>query len=166
MENEKFITVLTVTFAHEVAIIRGRLEAEGITCFVKDEFTVQVHPFYSNAIGGVKLQVRESDYDQTIEILKETGYIKEEELQPPQENKHFYKPQIIIKDGEIICPICGSEEVVKRKKPRLLFLLTSLLFTFPTPFVKSTYYCIDCKQELGSKKRHESSKSSIKENIQ
>ena len=38
MEDNKFITVLTFTYAHEVAIIRGRLEAEGITCFTKDEF--------------------------------------------------------------------------------------------------------------------------------
>ena len=76
MENEKFVTVLTVTFPHEVAVIRGRLEAEGIACFVKDELTVQVNPFYSNAIGGVKLQVLESDLNQAVEILKETGYIK------------------------------------------------------------------------------------------
>jgi len=77
VENETFITVLTFTYAHEVAIVRGRLEAEGITCFVQDELTLQINPLYSNAIGGVKLQVRESDLNQTIEILKETGYITE-----------------------------------------------------------------------------------------
>jgi type III secretory pathway lipoprotein EscJ len=78
MEYEKFITVMTFVYAHEVAIVRGRLEAEGITCFVQDEMTVQVHPFYSNALGGVKLQVLERDLQQAVEILKETGYIKEE----------------------------------------------------------------------------------------
>ena len=57
MENEKFITVLTATFASEVVVIRGRLESEGIICFVKDELTAQIQPFYSNAIGGVKLQI-------------------------------------------------------------------------------------------------------------
>ena len=84
MENEKFVTVMTFTFAHEAGIIQGRLEAEGITCFVKDELTAQVLPFYSNAIGGVKLQVLESDVEQAIEILKETNetnYIIEEDLQ-------------------------------------------------------------------------------------
>jgi len=80
MENENFITVLTVTYPHEIAVIRGVLEAEGIICFVKDELTVQVHPFISNAIGGVKLQVLERDLDQALEILKETGYINEEDL--------------------------------------------------------------------------------------
>jgi len=79
MENEKFITVLTVTYPHEIAVIRGRLEAEGIICFVKDEMTVQVHPFISSAIGGVKLQVLERDLNQALEILKETGCIEEDE---------------------------------------------------------------------------------------
>ena len=152
MENEKFITVLTVTFPYEVAVIRGRLEAEGITCFVKDELTVQVNPFYSNAIGGVKLQVLESDLNQTVEILKETGYIKEENLQSfdesPQINKQSNNQHGTEKGVKIICPICGSEEVVKTKKTGWIFLLTSLLFMFPTPFLQRKYYCFNCKQEF------------------
>ena len=76
MENEKFVTVLTSTSVHNVAIIRGRLEAEGITCFVRDEFSAQLQPFLND---GVTLQIKESDLNQAIEILKETGYIKEEE---------------------------------------------------------------------------------------
>ena len=74
-KSDDFITVLTFTYPNEVVVIRARLESEGIECFVKDELTVQVNPFYSNAIGGIKLQVRESDLDRTIEILKEGGYV-------------------------------------------------------------------------------------------
>ncbi|MCL1944046.1 MAG: DUF2007 domain-containing protein [Candidatus Azobacteroides sp.] len=157
MKTEKFITVLTFTFAYEVAIIRGRLESEGITCFVQDELTVQVLPFYSNAIGGVKLQVKDSDLSQAIEILKETGYIKEEDLQPSKEsprlNKHADNQQTAMKGIKTICPICGSEEVVKSKKAGWFFLLTSLLFTFPTPFFQKTYYCFNCKQEFRRKRQ-------------
>ena len=82
MSTNNFITVLTFSYPSEAAIIRGRLEAEGIECFVQDELTVQVNPFYSNAVGGVKLQVRESDLEQAVEILKEAGYIKEEDFKP------------------------------------------------------------------------------------
>jgi hypothetical protein len=78
MDNEKLITILTFEFAHEAPIVKGKLESEGIPCFLKDELTAQVAPFYSNAIGGVKLQVIESDVPQAIEILKEGGYIKDE----------------------------------------------------------------------------------------
>jgi len=85
MKSEKFVTVLTFTFASELAIVRGRLESEGIACSVKDELMIQVNPLASNAFGGVKLQVLESDLPRAIEILKETGYIKDEDLQPPKE---------------------------------------------------------------------------------
>ena len=40
--------------------------------FIKDELTIQVQPFYSNAIGGAKLQVRESDVDLANEISRVT----------------------------------------------------------------------------------------------
>lgn len=84
IENNKhnnFITVLTFYYSHQTAIIRGRLEAEGIECFIKDELTAQVNPLYSNAIGGVKLQVRESDLEKAIEILKEGDYITDSDLE-------------------------------------------------------------------------------------
>ncbi|MDR2814047.1 MAG: DUF2007 domain-containing protein [Prevotellaceae bacterium] len=84
MKPNSYITVFSFTYPSEVMIVRGRLESEGIECFVKDELTVQVNPFYSNAIGGIKLQVKESDLEQAVKILKEVGYIKEEDLQPPK----------------------------------------------------------------------------------
>jgi hypothetical protein len=85
MDNntDTYITVLTFTYPHELAVIRGRLESEGIECFVKDELTVQVNPFYSNAIGGVKLQVKESDLEKAMEILRETGSITDSKTESP-----------------------------------------------------------------------------------
>ncbi len=69
-----FITVSTFTFPGELAIIRARLESEGIECRTKDELTIQVHNFFSNAIGGIKLQVRPSDVEKAVEILEDFGY--------------------------------------------------------------------------------------------
>jgi hypothetical protein len=67
------ITVATFGQAHELAVVRARLEWEGIPCHLKDEFTVQAHPFYSNAIGGIKLQVASEDVDRARAILVEAG---------------------------------------------------------------------------------------------
>jgi len=39
---DEFITIKTFTYTHELAIIRARLESEGIECLVKDELTTQV----------------------------------------------------------------------------------------------------------------------------
>ena len=72
--RERYITVLTFSYLHELAIVRGRLEAEGIECVVKDELTTQIQPFLTNVIGGIKLQVKESDLQSAITVLKDVGY--------------------------------------------------------------------------------------------
>jgi len=77
IENEKLITVFSFNFAYEAYIVRGKLESEGIDCFFRDEYYLQLNPLATNAIGGVKLQVLERDLNRTIEILKEAGYVKE-----------------------------------------------------------------------------------------
>ena len=138
MENDKFITILTGTFGYEVAVVRSKLESEGITCFVQNELTAQVLPHMSNAVGGVKLQVRESDLSRTLEILKETELPLVDEQAEDQE--------IELKKSDIACPLCSSDEVVKTKRAGWFFLLTSLLFMVPTPFLYNKYYCFDCKQ--------------------
>lgn len=68
---------------HELVILRARLESEDIECFVNDEYTVQVYNFYSQAVGGVKLQVYSRDVERALPILTDMGYYKEEETQHP-----------------------------------------------------------------------------------
>ncbi len=72
------VTVYSFSSPHELAIVVGRLESEGIECFVQDELTIQANPLYSNALGGIKLQVKEHDVERTVEILKESGYNPEQ----------------------------------------------------------------------------------------
>ena len=77
MESENLVTVVSFVYPHELGIPQSLLESEGIECFVRDEFTVTVHPFYSNAIGGIKLQVRENDAQRAMDILIEGGFINQ-----------------------------------------------------------------------------------------
>lgn len=78
---EKFVTIKRFTYPYEVSVIQGRLETEGIQTFVKDENITTVHPFSSNAIGGIKLQVKESDVEKANAILRSSGYYEEGEGQ-------------------------------------------------------------------------------------
>lgn len=80
-KTDYFITVAIFNFAHELTIIRSRLEAEGIECRTLDELTVQVNPLYSPAVGGIKLQVKESDAQEAIEILKENGHVTDHDFE-------------------------------------------------------------------------------------
>ncbi|MCC7302049.1 MAG: DUF2007 domain-containing protein [Bacteroidia bacterium] len=70
----RWITVASFNAPHDAYIMKAYLESEGIECFLKDELTVQVNIFYSNAIGGVKLQVREEDVEKAKDVLREGGY--------------------------------------------------------------------------------------------
>lgn len=68
---------MTFMFPTELAVVKSKLESEGIECRVLDEHTVQAHNFLSQAIGGVRLQVAESNLEKAKLILKENGFIRE-----------------------------------------------------------------------------------------
>lgn len=97
------------------------LEANGIDCNVRDAETVSVYWLVSNAIGGVKLEVREEDWEAARSLL---------ELPPPEE------PTLLA------CPHCGS----KRTKLRELTFPTALLilFNFLVPLRSRKVDCRDC----------------------
>lgn len=67
-------TILIRTYPHELAAPRAMLETLGIPTFTANEFTAHVQPFYSQAIGGVELQVYEEDAMRARTILEEAGY--------------------------------------------------------------------------------------------
>lgn len=68
-------TVISLSLPHQAHIVKGLLEVEGIAVTLHDEFTVQVNNYYSGAVGGVKVQVSESDFEKAESILKSAGYI-------------------------------------------------------------------------------------------
>lgn len=69
-----WVTIATFNYPHQAALLKGRIESEDILCNTKDEMTATANPLYSNAIGGVKVQVRQSDVNKIIPILREVGY--------------------------------------------------------------------------------------------
>ncbi len=68
--------VYTAILPQNVYLPQSLLESEGITTFIKDELTAQIHNFYSNAIGGVKLMVPAADAARARTILVDGGYIE------------------------------------------------------------------------------------------
>lgn len=53
----------------QAQLAKARLEAEGIPAFLLDENAIAVNPFYSPALGGVKLAVPKGDARRAREIL-------------------------------------------------------------------------------------------------
>jgi len=75
MDNWKEIA--SFTYGYQAHMAKSKLESEEIEAWIKDELNAQVCEAGPNAIGGVKLCVRESDIIRAIHSLKEGGYIQE-----------------------------------------------------------------------------------------
>ena len=142
----KLIKVIECTYPHEAHLAKGLLEASNIEVIMKDEYTVQVNNFYSNAIGGVKLLVEEDQVEDALSILKEGGYIKFQDHKSKTDIKKFsteYKEK---------CPYCESTNIIKKKNYSYA-VLSILLLGFPIPFHKKRYFCFECNNEWIIKKR-------------
>ena len=69
---QDWITLMTFTYPHEYYVIKGALESAGVQTFVKNELTIQIDNFLSNALGGLKLQVPREQLNiaQEIKIIE------------------------------------------------------------------------------------------------
>lgn len=135
----KFLTVRTFDSAVEAHLLKTKLESEGIPCVLFDEHLVNMNPLYSVAVGGIKLKIRESDWEKAAVILEEI------EEQPWRDEK----------EDAIKCPRCGSEELyanfksMKGIKGILTAIVSFLLAVFPF-YYKTVYKCKNCGAEFRS----------------
>ena len=111
-------------------IIMGRLEEDGINCWLKDENTVTIDPILTNAVGGIKLMVPEVQAERAVELLRQ------------------YKAELL---PIIKCPRCGSGNVELVSTPRKASNWISTIFSFlfvsaPLP-VDKVYHCFNCGNE-------------------
>ena len=66
------MNLITIKRSHietDLLILKGRLESEGIKCYLKNEFTTQIMSHM--ATFDVELQVSDSDIERVKEILNE-----------------------------------------------------------------------------------------------
>lgn len=106
-------TLISFTYPHEAHMAKGYLESNGIESILKDEMTVSVNNFYSNAVGGVKLLVKASDYDNGIRLLKDSGYITDNAT---KDSSVINVIEIDKAKDKKICPFCKSYNIDKNKK--------------------------------------------------
>jgi hypothetical protein len=66
-------TVATFDNMPSAHIAKGRLEAEGIPCWLQDENLVQTDWLYNIAVGGIKLQV-EPRHAARARVILDTDY--------------------------------------------------------------------------------------------
>ncbi len=106
-----------------------KLQSRGVECYLKDEHTVIMDPIISNAIGGIKLVVRERDAEEAAKLLTE---FDEEYLKA------------------VVCPSCGKAEITQIIKPAAGNYLTAILtWAFASYAIAPNhiYQCGNCKYE-------------------
>ncbi|MFV8322016.1 DUF2007 domain-containing protein [Flavobacterium sp. LB3P21] len=135
MEENTFQKIATFQYSSEAIIFKGKLESEGIEVFMRDNNTVDSNPLYSNAVGGVKLFVKNDDFEKATDIFSNIS-------------------QYSLDDNEKLkkCPKCGAEQIdlvtsIKDLKSFLVFLLS--LFLVALPFYSThKFKCDNCKFEF------------------
>lgn len=130
--SENFVCIASYSTAPEAHLTRGLLESAGIPVFLRNEYLVGIHSFYSTAVGGVEVVVPEEYAEDAVRFLH--GEVCTPAL-PQQEKQDTY-----------VCPHCGGAVVEHRRIwPAILSVL--LLWGSP-PQVSPVRHCSSCGKKL------------------
>lgn len=116
------VTVARYRDLAEALVARSVLESAGILCFLRDENTVRMEWFWSNLIGGMRLQVAPEDEPRARELLTQPILAS---IALPQ-GEEFVQPS---------CPVCGSLDIGAEDSDRKV-LAASMLLGLPLPHTK------------------------------
>ena len=68
---EDFQTIAIFNYTHEIVVLKHIIEQEGIQYFFENETMSSIAPFYSNALGGIKLKIHPNDFEKVQNIIDE-----------------------------------------------------------------------------------------------
>ncbi|MDT0685527.1 DUF2007 domain-containing protein [Autumnicola psychrophila] len=66
---KNFTCLATFTYPYEYLVIQSVLKQENIRHFFQNETLIGIFPYYSNALGGVRLMVHPEDVEEAKKIL-------------------------------------------------------------------------------------------------
>ena len=66
-----FITIARFTYPSDYAVLELVLQNNSINYIFLNETVIGVLPFYSNAYGGIRLQVHKDDKEKTVKIIND-----------------------------------------------------------------------------------------------
>ena len=134
-----FVPVAVYTNYIDANIMLGRMQEDGIDCWLKDENIVTIDPILTNAVGGIKLMVAENERMKALQWLWEINKEKKAGLSCPKCNSHNLEyvstPR---KPGNWISVLLG-------------FLVTSITMSSTSTIVmpvEQVYHCFDCGTEF------------------
>jgi hypothetical protein len=140
--DDKIITFESYYDPMLAHIVRSRLEANGIHCFIADENTIGANPLYNQAVGGVKIKIFERDLAKCREILELEGDLHEKDHFEIDNETNTY----------IVCPFCASTNVGDiggESRDRQQTSPFSSFMNLVNPFyVQLNWHCFNCKHDF------------------
>ena len=133
LELRKRVTVRKFRDLPKALLAKTSLESAGIDSVLIDANVVRLDWFWSNLMGGVKLQVDPEDAESATEILD----------QPIPENLDI--PGIGVYQ-QPRCPKCGSFDVAFQELDEPVAYVTAY-FNFPIPWKRPAWRCHSCNAE-------------------
>ncbi len=125
------VKLLSFSQLQQAYIIKGKLEANGIYCYLTNENTQQVAPHYSVMGVWMDLMINKEDLQSALQILCDGDEQKLLELQ-----------------GWVFCPKCGSTNVQSQfSKGKILQILAALIAVIKSPSPQN-YICNVCKHKF------------------
>ena len=124
--TEKPVTIGSYSTPFEANMVKSQLDSAGIPTFIADEYTIGMNWLYSNALGGVKVQVSESLASEAQQILATAT-----------------ESSAKCESGEESCPECGSkntEDFLDKRSTFPAWVLLGLPLLLPTEKKR----CNDC----------------------
>ena len=131
------VTVATFTEPWEAHLFRLRLNAEGIFATVAHEHHVWANWPYAMALGGVKVQVPQSETERALAVERRC-------------RAGDYRAELEAEFGQLDssrCPHCGAPEVASRRSlPQLAALIASaVLAGLIFPLRSTVHRCGSCR---------------------
>jgi len=121
-------------------IIRTKLEANGIPCFISDENLGPLYPMYNQGAGGIKLKIFARDLERCKQLVAEDSELPQNfEVEPGSDNV-------------VICPFCGSTntyyEPPNTEKTTWIDDMVSAVDAINPLHADKNWHCNDCHQNF------------------
>jgi hypothetical protein len=134
-EFRRLVTVRRYRDLADAYIGRSLLESAGIQAWVADENLVRLDWFYSNLVGGMRLQVEDRDEAAAREIL--------EDVTP--KTIEYGEQEVYVQPT---CPKCGSADIsLGGGTERGQSLVALYMLSIPVPPREAAWHCESCGAE-------------------
>lgn len=147
--DDQPVVVASFLYPWEAEVACARLRQEGLSPALGDENLVNLDWFMSQAVGGIKVVVPESEAEQASRILEEaelseSNLASEAELAELVPTMDMGLPENDDPEDDLRCPRCGSSNLTFHRWSRAGFVGSFLLFGIPLPIPRPRWRCAAC----------------------